>query len=109
MSGSWGDLLNPTSIFGVFAISVVFIILWRKDASNPAITASHSVITSSVEYSSSVFKVAQEAMDMAQEAMESQRRCERRNIAFVAYTRKLQAQVVAAGGVPADPPPGMLE
>lgn len=109
MTGNWGDMLNPTSIIGIIVIGGIFVLLWRRDASNPSIAASNSVITSSVEYSSAVFKVAQDAMDMAQEAMDSQRRCEGRIFAFVSYTRKLQAQLVLAGIAPADPPPGLLD
>lgn len=109
MSTSWGDLLNPTSIFGVLVIGGAFVMLWRRDVKNPEQTASHSVISASVEYSGSVFKVAQDAMTMAQEAMASQRRCEMRNIAFIRYTRMLQDQLVAAGVVPADPPADLLD
>ncbi len=109
MSGSWGDLLNPTSVVGILVIGGILIYLWRKDAQNPAQAASNSVISASVEYSGSVFQVATSAMNMAQEALDSNQRCEKRVTGLIRYNRTLQNQVVALGGVPADPPPGLMD
>lgn len=82
---NWGTLLeNPVNVIGSLALVVAIIIMWRKDASNPALAASFTVVSSSAQYATDAFRVASDAMN---EARESNRR------AMEAETRAYNAEM----------------
>jgi len=111
----WVSLLRPVNVIGVAILAVVFYIMWRKDANNPATAASNSVINSSVEYSANVFEVAQGAMEMAKQSNERAASAEKAILSFehryralLAYNRTLTGQLVDNNITPALMPPDLL-
>lgn len=117
------DLLNPTTVIGVIALIFLLVIWWRKDAANPAQSASYSVVTSSAEYAGDAFRIAQEAMKTAQEASDralqaerrafeaelSSQRCANTNTAFADYCMTLIDTIETLGHVVPRPPRELVE
>lgn len=105
---------------GLLLAGVILLLWWRKEVRNPEKSeeraASASVLSGMTDTTSEAVALAQKAIQQASEAydeaMSAKRgnlRCEQRVTGLVLYTRRLQTQVVRLGGIPEDPPPGLLD
>lgn len=84
-----GLLAEPTALT-LAVLIVIFLFMWKRDISNPEKNASNAILTGAMAHSSSVY-------EMANVAVGASLRCEKRNLALVAYVRTLQAAMSAAG------------
>lgn len=105
---------------GLIIVGVGLWVWWRKEIRNPEKAkekaASSSVLTGMTDTTSEAMNLARKAIQDASkaydEALSAKRgalRCEQRVTGLILYTHRLQAQVMELGGVPADPPPGLLD